>query len=340
MRIESITLRNYKRFVSEKKISFNDDITLIVGNNGSGKTSILQAIVSILATATQELTAPSKLNWSGYNYELLKSSKMSPVVDAKIHFDQDEIKATQAYFKEIKESRSLETTPGSSENILLKLEYEKDIANAASSKNFFQFRGYSYAKQLVRLRPLKSYFENVGNVFWYTETRDNNSFKLLEETGKENAIREFLISRYRFHQRIKYEEIILRDDQRDIYEDLAKSYSQVFPGRSLQGSMPRGNFAEAFEPDWFYLSDGTNQYEISEMSAGERAIFPILVDFANFRINNSIIIIDEIELHLHPPLQQAFYRALPSLGKNNQFIITTHSDYIASIEDESKIVRL
>jgi predicted ATP-dependent endonuclease of OLD family len=64
------------------------------------------------------------------------------------------------------------------------------------------------------------------------------------------------------------------------------------------------------------------------------------VDFANLRINNSIVIIDEIELHLHPPLQQAFFRALPNLGKNNQFIITTHSDYVPMITDESNIIRL
>jgi predicted ATP-binding protein involved in virulence len=36
----------------------------------------------------------------------------------------------------------------------------------------------------------------------------------------------------------------------------------------------------------------------------------------------SVILIDEIELHLHPPMQQTLLRALPKLGKNNQFIIT------------------
>jgi predicted ATP-dependent endonuclease of OLD family len=67
------------------------------------------------------------------------------------------------------------------------------------------------------------------------------------------------------------------------------------------------------------------------MSAGERVIFPILIDFANWNINNSIIIIDELELHLHPPLQQALVDLLPRLGKNNQFIITTHSEDVAAM---------
>ena len=76
------------------------------------------------------------------------------------------------------------------------------------------------------------------------------------------------------------------------------------------------------------------------MSAGERAIFPILLDFARWNINNSIIIIDEVELHLHPPLQQAFVRSLSKLGKNNQFILTTHSESVTSMFEEEQIIRL
>jgi predicted ATP-binding protein involved in virulence len=73
------------------------------------------------------------------------------------------------------------------------------------------------------------------------------------------------------------------------------------------------------------------------MSGGERATFPILMDFMNWNIHNSVILIDEIELHLHPPMQQALLRTLPKLGKNNQFIITTHSDYVAQLVPESSI---
>ena len=76
------------------------------------------------------------------------------------------------------------------------------------------------------------------------------------------------------------------------------------------------------------------------MSGGKRAIFPILMDFVNWNINNSVILIDEIELHLHPPMQQTFLRALPKLGTNNQFIITTHSDHIEQLVPNDSIIRL
>ncbi len=337
MKIESLTLSSYKRFVQEKTFEFNDGINFIIGDNGSGKTTILQAIASLIGTATQNITSPSMLNWTGYTYELLRSGKTFPKAEAKVKFEDDEIDYTKDLYKQIDEL-SLGTTPGSKKNVSLRLDFEKDKVNAGSTKDFFQFRGYSYAKQLAVKK--KSSFDHVGNIFVYNESRDNTTFKVFSDNAKENTIREFLISRYRFHQSIKYDNRELKDDQRDFYQELSDLYSKVFKGRKLEGSVPRSSLNDIFEPDWFYFSDGNSQYELSEMSAGERAIFPILVDFANLRINNSIIIIDEIELHLHPPLQQSFYSALPFLGKNNQFIITTHSDYIISIVDESKIIRL
>ena len=57
MKIKRITLKNYKVFLKEKTFYFTDsdgeinEQTLIVGDNGSGKTSVLQAIVILLASA-------------------------------------------------------------------------------------------------------------------------------------------------------------------------------------------------------------------------------------------------------------------------------------------------
>jgi len=64
------------------------------------------------------------------------------------------------------------------------------------------------------------------------------------------------------------------------------------------------------------------------------------MDFARKNINNSIIIIDEIELHLHPPLQQQLIRVLSKLGDNNQFIFTSHSDSVYNMFTPSEIFRL
>jgi AAA15 family ATPase/GTPase len=130
-----------------------------------------------------------------------------------------------------------------------------------------------------------------------------------------------------------------RPGAKDLYAEIARIYKTVFPEREFAGLEMRDNIDNILTEPWFYIYNSKNktQYEFSEMSGGERATFPILLDFMNWNIHNSVILIDEIELHLHPPMQQALLRTLPKLGKNNQFIITTHSDYVAQLVPESSI---
>jgi len=45
---------------------------------------------------------------------------------------------------------------------------------------------------------------------------------------------------------------------------------------------------------------------------------------------NSIILIDEPEISLHPKWQTEIMKIYANIGKNNQFIITTHSPFIIS----------
>ena len=342
MKIKELTLRSYKRFVDEKVFVFDDSLTIITGNNGHGKSSILQAIVSLIATATGDIDSPSALQWGGFKYNLLQSGKLPILIKASVQFDEDELSSTVSLFNQLDRLKEISAPPSKKHTVSIRLDYDKNIVQAGSASQYFQFSGYAYAKQLASLNPIKSYFDSVGSIFWYTEKRDNYSFKKLTSNSEdsEDTLRKFLTSRYNFSKREKNPNQKNESDIRDLYRELADSYGKIFSPRRLLGPSPRLNPAEAFEPDWFYLSDGHGQYEVSEMSAGERAIFPLLIDFANFQINNSIIIIDELELHLHPPLQQAFFRSLPYLGTNNQFIVTTHSDYIVTLADSATIIRL
>jgi predicted ATP-dependent endonuclease of OLD family len=81
-------------------------------------------------------------------------------------------------------------------------------------------------------------------------------------------------------------------------------------------------------------------YDIAEMSSGEQAVFTLAFEFVRLNIKRSIILIDELELHLHPPEQQMLLYALPKLGPDCQFIITTHSEYLTSAIPNEYEVRL
>ncbi len=353
MKVQSVQLKYFKKFRTPPVFDFTDsetglarDLIVLIGMNGAGKTSLLQAIAATLGKATGRLQRLSDLEWAGFNYELLGNNwgRFEPEVTLKVQFSSQELQAVREFHQKLKDiGRDLPRSPA--EEHIVTLRWQDERVQAGTDRELFQFKGREYAKQLLRSEGFQV-FERVGTVLWYTEQRTSTSLtpedqdRTLEIT--EDILRDRLSKWRQFHQdvqpggRIKQ----LRPGQKDLYAEIERAYRAVFPERSFEGPIPRENIDDILSEPWFYLYDGRNQYEISEMSGGERAVFPMLMDFASWNIHNSVILIDEIELHLHPPMQQALLRALPKLGKNNQFIITTHSDYVEQLVPEAYIKRL
>jgi predicted ATPase len=353
MKLRNLELQNYKRFVNRKTISFCDtngkvnDLSLIVGNNRTGKSSLLQAIVALTAPLTRDRFDVSKIDWGGFEYRFIQSGRMPLYLQATIEFSECELEETINYAKKLNELGDKLGIPNKNKNITIRFDYEKKrpVVLGKGGGNYFQFSGYQYAKKLTAFEPDKTkLFEKVGNIYWYNEQRNSYNVNEIFDTQifQIESVRSFLANAYSFHLAVTEKGRKLQKGEFDFYEKLSNLYSTVFTDRKFIGSAPRFDVFEKNAVPDFFLSDGHNQYELSEMSAGERAIFPILMDFARYNINNSIIIIDEIELHLHAPLQQAFVRALPKLGHDNQFILTSHSDAVANMfnEPENQIIRL
>jgi AAA15 family ATPase/GTPase len=354
MKVKSINLKYFKRFrdskfdFTEPETGFAKNLIVLVGMNGSGKSTILQAIAATLGDATGRLKNASELNWPGLNWELTsKNWPLPSEIEIDVEFSKNERKATQEFYQKCVEiGIDLEYPPSNFPQVLLSLKGEKVKGKTASE--LFQFKGREYARQIKSYHPEGfDVFKCVGTVFWYAEQRTSTSFTA-EEAGKsiqfdEELLRRRLDNFQRFHENlIKGNYPGLKPGQKDLFEELEKSYKSIFPERSFLGSLPPENIDDVMNEFLFYLYDGIRHYEISEMSGGERAIFPILFDFANWNIHNSVILIDEIELHLHPPLQQAIIRAMMrnELGTNNQFIITTHSDSVVQILDDESVIRV
>lgn len=351
MKVQSLQLKYFKQF-QELNLDFTDDETglaqdliLLIGMNGAGKTSILQAIAAALGKATGRLRSPSDLKWPGFNYELLASNwnRFESDVTIQVQFSASELKAIGEFHQKLQQmGQDLPVAPG--ESHVVKLRWLGDRVQADNAPELFQFQGRRYAKQLLRSEGFQV-FDRVGTVLWYTEQRTATSLTT-EDPDKEveiteDTLRDRLSKWRQFHQYVETGKIQqLRPGQKDVYAEIERTYKQLFPRHSFEGPMPRENIDDIMSEPWFYLYDGKNPYEISEMSGGERAIFPMLVDFVNWNIHNSVILIDELELHLHPPMQQALLMSLPKLGKNNQFIITTHSDYVESLVPDAHIIRV
>ena len=87
------------------------------------------------------------------------------------------------------------------------------------------------------------------------------------------------------------------------------------------------------------LEDDGRQYPFKNAASGEQVILQYLTQFTFPRpLRNSLILIDEPELHLHPGWVRQLYRALPMMGHNNQFIMTTHSVELRQLAAQDNVL--
>lgn len=94
----------------------------------------------------------------------------------------------------------------------------------------------------------------------------------------------------------------------------------------------------------FYISiNGRNNFDFNTLSGGYSAILDIVVDLimrmekiSNRRFEYTvpgIVLIDEIEAHLHLELQKNIMKFLTAIFPNIQFIVTTHSPFVVNSLD-------
>jgi predicted ATPase len=122
--------------------------------------------------------------------------------------------------------------------------------------------------------------------------------------------------------------------------ELENRYKKIFPGRSFAGLEYGRSVNSLAEEVYFLLNDGHHTYDIAEMSAGELSVFAILYEFVRQQIAYSVVLIDEIDLNLHPPAAQFLVKQLPKIAPTCQFILTTHSEAVNDVIGEAETYRL
>jgi len=321
----------------------------LLGDNGSGKTTILQAIALTLSMATRRTYRMETFNWHGFLANRVHSLGKT-LVELDITFEQEEISLTRALFEAWFESLPPEkrhqnyATPSDLSEVTLRLENGR-VTSPQGAGALFQFLGRYYVKALKGTRPeLKDNFAKLGDVFWFDQHRNLGSvmLELTPDSSSQNEgwqagveqLREYLIGWWAHHatpQRRGKDYIAL----------LETCFQRVFPGRRFVGIMPRSEDAVHKASDFYFLIEHEGiVYDLAEMSSGEQSIFPLIYEFVRLDIQRSIVLIDELELHLHPPEQQRLLAALPKIGPDCQFLITTHSEYLSSVIPNEQEVRL
>ncbi len=355
MKISHIHIENFKRF-GELDIPIRNSLTgdiaeqfLILGDNGTGKTSVLQAValcLSMIGNKTRSVTDFDWIGWVPGRY----ARWGEPKIEIEVNFTDDEIAATREAATRWYQSLNGRTEhsfvePGDKRTVRVRLEGGHFSAVPESPQDIDQFRGRYYAVGLLRTDPsARRLFERLPGLFWFDQFRNLASPPDEGDAEGGSGRVSFAIGVERLRRHLNNWQLtrLTQGAPRDDYlRELETSFRRVFPGRSFgvpepmySGGMP------APENFYFIINDGNRSYDIQEMSAGEQAVFPILYEFVRQRIRNSVVLIDEVDLNLHPPLAQALMAALPSLGANCQFLLTTHSEAVTAVSNPHQVHRL
>jgi predicted ATPase len=357
MKLRKARIDNFKG-VKECEIDFLDSatprrITAILGDNGSGKTTVLQAIGLLLSLASRKSQSPETFAWHGFLAERLGTLGVTHV-ELDVEFDDEERKTTLMLFDKWEGSLS----PAERSRLQPKIPHDERYLTLSYSAGEFrcnkgprglnQFAGREYIRALVRTQ--QEYWQDyrrVGDVFWYDQMRNigrilhqkvpNGESIEYPETwtiGMEQ-LREFLIVEWSYH--------LSGHQRREFIPEIEKKLNHVFPDLRLRGSAPKYvgvSGTSGVAESYFFMERDGKQFDISEMSSGEQAVFPLIYEFVRLSIAKSIVLIDELELHLHPPEQQRLLTSLRQIGPDCQFIITTHSPFLEGAIPREEQVRL
>jgi predicted ATPase len=361
MKVARLDIANFKRF-TEQHISFVNEETeeisdrlLVLGDNGMGKTTLLQAIALPIALASGQISSLEQFDWNGFlpgRY----ARWGRPRIEVEVHFTEDELDATREAADAWERSRPVDARerrpfvmPGNSSVVRLVL--DGDECRAQTAAELFQFRGRYYAYRLLRTDPkARSLFKRLPGLFWFDQFRNvgvpvaapdqsnGDPQDTRSRTGFDVGVAQFrrYLNGWKLAQQSRTQPYAT-----DYLMELENLYKRVFAGRSFAGVEPMpGVDAVAPEDYYFLLNDGHRTYDIVEMSSGEQGVFPILYRFVQQQIANSVVLIDEVDLNLHPPAAQALVAQLRPMAQTCQFILTTHSAAVSDIIGEANTRRL
>lgn len=129
------------------------------------------------------------------------------------------------------------------------------------------------------------------------------------------------------------ETLTMLDARKKVTEEINGIFNILELDVKLKGISKDGKNMPIFEN-----SQG-EEFDINELSSGEKQLFLRTLSIKMLEPEDSIILIDEPELSLHPKWQQQIIKVYQSIGKNNQIIVATHSPHIlGSVPSENIII--
>jgi predicted ATPase len=336
VRIHRVTVENFRglrRFELDlcRDAGEPRPFTVLVGPNMSGKTTVLDALhlaYACIDNAADPQFRPD-LDPADPTLRPDPNQPISVAVEFSLH---------EGEWEAIDETERTLGTQGLSVSKATLYGFEfrwpppaKSHHGVTRSKPFaanLAFRGRAVAKVAKSKRLVgEGVFERIGGLVYLDQHRTADLRAPSTTTGSEEALREGAGSR----DVLPWLELVSRLHAR--WDPSAQGESAWSRVRRLYAALAAPaaiDDVKAFDEgfDLRFHRDGAYYYSAG-LSSGERQILRLVANLVSQRATRSVVLVDELELHLHPSWQRNLIHFCRQGGDDdNQFIVTTHSESI------------
>lgn len=290
----------------------NKRVYTLIGTNGVGKTKFLECLFVLLFLANEEIqNQPYAINVNHIPFNLVKISSLDKI----LNINQLGTNISLSVVDKILDQKF---------NLPLVYITAQNRSNLKKHSDFISRLGN-------RKDRASKYFKKIFDVLWHNQD--------LRDLNSDINIQEWIIQRAQSSNRYQSKE-----DNREIeITTLLKLLNQI-------DERIDANFLEISGDNRVFIKIENQKRELSELSSGFTSIFKIIqtiiadysyftneVQIANVR---GIVLIDEIESHLHNEWQVKIIPLLKQLFPNTTFFITTHSSLVISQLEDGEAYRL
>ncbi len=300
MKIEKVHIKNVKG-IKDLELSFKKDneildVIVLAGINGSGKTTILEAIKDFF-----------DIFFDNKNNNDNDSEKSN--INLEIFFEEFE-KYSSYNLKRVK--------------FLNTFHYEKSDHNTSSQNQ--TINNFESLAKIIYV-PAENNFEKVK-----TDTTTLLRISQFINIINSNVIKDipsYIATRRNYLATIE-EDLTMKEVTNKVLNEINGIFNILELDVKLKGFSKDEKTMPIFE------NSAGEEFDINDLSSGEKQLFLRTLSIKMLEPNNSIILIDEPELSLHPKWQQRIIEVYKKIGENNQIIVATHSPHIlGSVSSEN-----